>query len=180
MNASRSYRAALLAGLLLFSGCVKKEVQGDLMVWTYEMWVSIAVILGGLAVAGGAFLFRKAGGGAWVVLIVALLAVFVMGPMAFVDRLEIDQQHLSARWGFWFAPTLHDIRFDNVSRIDYTKETRRGRRGRTNTSYYLVFTTKDGNQQKLGATNSLMEAAADDLILALTAKGLSVNDMTGE
>lgn len=180
MNSSRLRGAALLAGLLLFSGCVQKEVQGDLSIWTYESWVSAAVVLGGLAIAGGAFLFRKVGAGAWIVLVVALLVVFTFGPIGFFDRLELDQQHLSTRWGFWFAPTLHDIRFDDVSRIDYTKETRRGRRGRTNTSYYLVFTTKNGEQHKLGATNSLMEAAADDLISALSAKGLSVNDVTGE
>jgi len=170
----------LLLGGLLLAGCTRKEQQGDLMVWKYETWVGFAAILGGIAVAAGAIALRKSGNWSWVIMLLAIGFTIGFAPFGFVDHVSLDQEHIATRWGFWFAPTLHDIRFDDVSRVDYTKETRRGRRGRKETSYYLVFTTKNGTQDKLTATNSLMEAAAEDLMLALAAKNLSVNDLTGE
>ena len=180
MNASRLYRAALLASLLLFSGCIQKEVRGDVMVWTYEWWVSVVGILGGIVLSVACFLLRKKWANAWIVMVVALLFTVVAGPMGFLNYVELSADHLAIRSGTWIAPTVQNIRFDDVASIDLTKEIKRGRRGRTTTKYYLTFKTKDGGHEKVSVGDEMMEAANDDLATTLKAKGLSVNDMTGE
>ena len=170
----------LLPGALLLAGCTRKETQGDLTIVTYEAWVGLVAILIGLVVAVVSLLMRKSGIGAWIVAIAAVAFTVGFAPFGFVDYVRVDKEHIATRWGFWFVPTLHDIRFDDIAKVDYTKETRRGRRGRKETSYNLVFSRKSGEQEKLTATNSLMQAASDELVDALSAKGLAINDLTGD
>ncbi len=179
-GASRLLRMALLLGAVCLSGCIRKETQGDLSVYSFERWVGGSVVVVGLAVAIGAILFRKSGAGAWVTAVVALVITTVAAPMLFSDHVKLDKEHLETRWGLWFAPSVHNVRFDDVVKVDYTKEVKRGRRGRKNTTYFLIFTKKSGEQDKVAVSGELMSAASDELAAALLAKGLDVNDLTGE
>ena len=178
--AARLRQIGLLLGAACLSGCVRKETQGDLLVYTFETWVGASVIVVGLAVTIGAILFRKSGAGAWITAVVAIVLTIVVGPMLLSDYVKLDKEHIETHWGLWFAPSVHNVRFDEVAKVDYTKEVKRGRRGRKNTTYFLVFTKKSGEQEKVAASGELMTAAGDDVIAALTAKGLVVNDLTGE
>lgn len=178
--ATRLRQIGLLLGAACLSGCIRKETQGDLSIYTFETWVGASIIVVGLAVTVGAILFRKSGAGAWITAVVALVLTIVLAPMMFMDFVKVDKEHLESNWGFWFAPSKHDIRFDDVAKVDYTKEVKRGRRGRKNTTYFLIFTKKSGEQLKVAASGELMTAASDDIVSSLSAKGLHVNDLTGE
>jgi hypothetical protein len=180
LASSRVFTFSILCLIATAAGCTREETQGDLKIWTYESWVGVVAILAGIAVTVGALALRKSGFGAYVVAFFAIAFTVGFAPFGFVDYIKLDKEHVSTRWGFWFTPTIHEIRFDDVSRVDHTKEEKRGRRGRKSTSYYLVFTSRSGVQDKLGVGNSLMKAAKEEIVLALAAKGLEVNDLTGE
>lgn len=46
----------------------------------------------------------------------ALVAV-AMGPLLFFDRITIDDQGITQRTGFWFAPTYHTLRFAGATQV---------------------------------------------------------------
>lgn len=46
----------------------------------------------------------------------ALVAVAI-GPMLFFDRITIDDEGITQRAGFWFAPTYHTLRFAVATQV---------------------------------------------------------------
>ena len=170
--------AALM--LLCVCGCVETEETAGTFRATYSWWVGTAAILGGLLLAIVGWLWKQTSFRGWVLFIFALVGTIGFAPFGFVDHVTVTQERLQTKWGFWMAPTLHDIAFDDVAGVNLTKEITRGRRGREKVNYNLVFRMNNGEADELTATNSLMEAAIESIVERLGARGVAINNLTGE
>ncbi len=85
------------------------------------------------------------------------------------DRVLIDDQHFEATYGFWFSPTLRQIRFDELSEIQYVAV--RGRRGRIN--YEIRCLKKDGQSSVVHA-GDLVKNTVPELLARAKSKGVNV------
>lgn len=165
---------------LCLAGCTKKEDITDGIRVSYELWVGITAMLGGVVATVIGWFARTKGWRGWLFFIIAVLGLTCFAPFPFVDHVTVTNQRISTQWGFWPIPTKHDFSLDDVTSVTMTKETSRSRRGGRRTSYYLNFRLNDGTTEKLTAGNKLMEEAADELVSQLAAHGIQITDQTGE
>ncbi len=163
---------------LLVSGCTKKEVNNETVVHCYQSWVGFVGIAVGLAATALGWFLRGSFRGI-IFFIMTILGTLLFSPFGFFDHVTVSPDRIVTHWGCWCFPTVHDIPFDQVSGVSLTKKTSVRRRGRE-TSYNLEFQLRDGRMESLTATNDLMEAAADDLMLHLAEHGIAVANLTGE
>jgi hypothetical protein len=57
--------------------------------------------------------------------------LLLIAPSLYSDRVVIDDEHFEARYGFWFAPSVHDVRFDDLRAVQHATVTNdRGRKNR--------------------------------------------------
>ncbi len=158
------------------SGCVNASRDGDTMVFTFAAWVpGLVFVAGAVALAAGIALRSKATGWAWVLMIGGPLASLVFAPGLYSDKATVDKEHFTLRTGFWFAPTVHDVSFSELSRIELTGESRMTRRGRR-TSYYLLCHRKTGGSEKVPVGDLMKQGAAAAILGQAEELGISVID----
>jgi hypothetical protein len=88
--------------LVATSGCVHESSEGSTRVFSYDLWVSMSVLLGGVIGAPAGWLLRKRFGRfGWALLIVGPLAAVLLGPSLFLERSAIDENGLAVRSGIW-------------------------------------------------------------------------------
>lgn len=180
MNRRASVFLSLAIFCLAMSGCTKKIETDQTVVHCYESWVGFAGVAVGIGASiFGWFIKSSAGFRGWLFFIMAMAGTVMFSPFGFFDHVTVSPDRLQVQWGFWTFPTKHDIPFDNVNSVALTESSSVSRRGRR-TNYRLEFQLKDGKKESLTATNTLMEAAADDLTQQLAARGIMINDLTGE
>ena len=181
---SRSVRSMLsvLGGCLLLclSGCVTETQSGDTSTFTFALWVSGSILLGGLAaMVGGWFLRTRSERWGWGLMIGGLLAVAIFAPTMFSDKATVSPELFTLRTGFFFAPTRHEVRFADVARMDLTKEVKPGRRGRKDTSYYLNFHLKAGESRKVPIGDLMKNGALERVLVIAATQNIPVADLTG-
>lgn len=161
----------------LMSGCVEREVKGDVVEISFADWVPITVLLVGLAAAPIGIMLRQSWKkGMWLGLIMSPVLLFLVLPSMFLDYARIDSQHFEGRYGIWFAPTKFDLRYADLSHIDYVIFEQRGRRGRKSTKYRLDCVSKSGQVQKVSLGDMLKEAR-DDILARAAAAGVAVREV---
>lgn len=87
------------------------------MTLTFPFWLAILPLL----VAGSLLLwaeYRRRRAKRWLphAAIGAVVAIG-LGPLLFFDRITIDDEGITQRTGFWFAPTHHTLRFAGVTQV---------------------------------------------------------------
>jgi hypothetical protein len=161
----------VLGSILLVGGCVEREVKGDAVEFSYAMWAPITVLLVGLAAAPIGLLLRNSSKRAtWIGLILSPVLLIGLLPGMFMDYAKVDDNHFEGRYGIWFAPTKFNIAYSDLSHIDHTIYTTRGRRGRKNTNERLDCAMKSGEVQKVSLGTMLKEAKEDIFDRAQAAK----------
>lgn len=170
--------ALVLCVLAAASGCVKESSDGAEKRFTYESWVPLSIILGGIAVAPVGWLMHRASKKyAWALLIGGPLVAVVFGPGFLSSHVTFNDDRLTCRLSlFTFFGSTETVNFSEVTRVRLTSEETRGRRGRKTTSYYLNFDRTNGEPIKLSADGNLMEAAAKELALRLAKRNIVVID----
>src|SRR5262249_52478269 len=110
--------AIVIFGMAL-SGCYDRVVNGPESVYQFAWWVVPATIIGAVVLATLGWFIRKTRFARLGVacLIVAPLLVAVVTPAMYSDRVVIDDEHFTARFGFWISPVTHDVRFDDLSEL---------------------------------------------------------------
>jgi hypothetical protein len=168
MKNARCLLTAILVCTL--AGCYTRTQSADKVEFTFAGWVGVSVILGGLlAVPIGWFVRRWKGAWGFMLMIMGPVLLLIVGPAMYSDRVFIDRDHFEARYGFWFNPTTHSIRFADLREIRYVGVP--GRRGRV--SYQLHCITKNGATDVVSA-GDLVRNAVPEILNQAAAHGVPV------
>jgi hypothetical protein len=173
----RWIRPAIAIVLLSAAGCTTETAEGNRFTYTFALWVPISVLLLGLVVSFAGWFVRlwKTFWG-WVMIVMGPLLVVVVVPNLFIDSAVVDPEHFTLRTGLWFAPRHHNIRFADLTRLEMTSETRRGRRG-TSTSYYFVCHFKNGGNEKVPLGDLMRNGPSDRILQMVHGRGIPVIDL---
>ena len=167
-----------LALLLMFTtaGCTERVVQGNVVSYKYASYIGPLMVLAGISLAVIAWLVRKT------MLTVTIAAVLlcplflvVIAPSMFKDRFVIGTDHYEANWGFWFAPSVQYVGFNELQQLRYISAI--GPRDTVELEVHSILTT--GEDIPL-PTNKLVSAALPELFERLNARGYSVRDASKE
>lgn len=176
LTATWNKRAILLAVVLLCAaGCTERTVEGSRTTWTMQQQWGILILVGSLATLavglGLVFLWKHSGG--WVLVVIGGLVAAVVPGMLLYGRVLVDDDHLEANYGFWFAPTRHDIRFADVRELNVGSQEVRGRRGTVRHQATLQYTLADGRTGEV--TGDLLRAAMDEILERARKQGVRIN-----
>jgi hypothetical protein len=69
----------------------------------------------------------------------------------------VNQEGFYSRHGFWWSPTVHNIRYDELDLVRLVVEEKPSRRGKTY-SYYFDCTFKTGKQERVPLGDIMREA----------------------
>jgi hypothetical protein len=122
-------------------------------------------------------LLRKRSNLGWVLIIGGPLALAILVPAFFLDRVTVNPERFRLVTGFWFAPTVHDVRFDDLSAIEVIGEERHTRSG-TRMSYYLLCHRKTGGAEKVPVGDLMKQGATDRILQVARGKGIHVANQT--
>ncbi|HEY2839846.1 MAG TPA: hypothetical protein VGJ26_11890 [Pirellulales bacterium] len=150
-------------------------------IYSYEPYVFGLMLLASVvAVPAGWFLRKKSGrvgGFGWVMLIGGPIMLVAVVPGFWSDFIKVDEQGFELKTGFWFAPTHYKVEFDKLSSIALTAETRTGRRGRKETSYFLQCAERAAAGDKV-PVGDMMKVALDEILTRAHDKGVVLMDQT--
>jgi hypothetical protein len=156
--------------LLAVSGCYERVAHGEQSVYQFAWWLGPAVIAGGiLGMPVGWFLRRVNERWGFVLMILGPVVLVMVAPAMYIDRVVVDGDHFEARYGMWFSPSVHSIKFDDLRQIRYVKV--KGARERTN--YQLNCITKAGETRVVHA-GDLVRNTVPEILARAKAKGLNV------
>jgi hypothetical protein len=163
---SRVIRGAAIATALLTAGCTRETIEDDAVVYTLEWWVSALVVLGILAAIAVWPVVRERRWKAVLAMIAVML--FCVAPASMMDYVRVDSAGFQVHSGFWFAPTVHQVSFNEVEQVTLrTKARRGGRRYRRSFRRSLrprcimVVEKKDGSSEEIVISSTLVKAAAE-------------------
>ena len=114
----------------------------------------------------------------WTLLILGPMLAFGFGPTFFTDKVTVSDSALHVHTGFWAMPTDVSVKFDDVSSVRLTSETRRTRRGGRTTDYYFNFDMKSGPSQKVQFDTQIMKGARDRVLAEMEKRNVPVVDMS--
>ncbi|HEY1784917.1 MAG TPA: hypothetical protein VGG30_05180, partial [Pirellulales bacterium] len=146
MNRRIMNKCFVLAILLaVVGGCVQESTDGATQTFSYELWLPVCVLLGGIVAAPAGWYLREYSGRlGWALLIGGPIAAIFFAPSLFRDRAIIDDAGFSLRTGIWGLTAVHEVKFDDIKVVRVTAEEVTGRRGRKETKVYMICERKDG------------------------------------
>lgn len=161
--------------LALLTGCTKESTEGSLTTVQFAFWVQAVGIVVTLMIVGvGIALIRHSRLLGAILLIVLLPLPALIVPGLLLDRVRVDDDRFTLRTGFWFSPTKHDIRYEDLKMMRAYTVTKRARRG-TSTSYYLDCQQKDGSVVRV-PLGDLMRSCRSRIQEKAVMKGVVVVD----
>jgi hypothetical protein len=176
----RSILFALLAlGFLTLGGCVSESVEGSTHVFTYELWISALLFIGGIAgTVIGWFVRRSSSRFGWGMIVVGPILSLAFAPSIYLDRAVVDDAHFSHRSGIWGLTSVHEVKFADIKQIRYIVEESRGRRGKKVLKYYFVCDKFEGDAEKFPINNDVAEAAAPIILEKAKERNITFIDQT--
>lgn len=165
-------RAVLVGALTLclLSGCYERVVQGNQAIYRFAWWMGPLLIIGGfLGFPLGWFVRRWNRRVGFVMMILAPLLLFLAAPGMYSDYVLIDDDHFEARYGFWFHPNEHNLRFADLREIQYVPV--RDRKGRK--KYELHCITKAGQVVVVHA-GDLVKNTVPEILERAKARGVAI------
>jgi hypothetical protein len=164
--------ALLLAALTLclVAGCYERVSRGNESLYRFVWWLGPVVIAGGILGVPIGWLLRK-----WtpkwgfVLMFIAPVLLVIVAPAMYSDRVLIDDEHFEVRYGFWFAPSVFDLRFEDLSEIRYVVV--HDARGRA--SYELHCLTNTGEVVVVHA-GDLVRNTVPEILARAKARGVRV------
>jgi hypothetical protein len=164
------------AAVCLIPGCTTEKVDGDTTVFSFVLWVPLIVLLAGvIAFFAGVLMRRNSARWGWGLMIFGPILCLLLAPGLFLDKATVNQDRFTLRTGFWFAPTIHDVRFADLSGIDLIAEERASRRGRR-TSYFLLCHRKSGQSEKVPVGDLMKRGAAAKILETAKQLGVPIAD----
>lgn len=170
MRCARTIAVLLLCVLAV--GCYEHVTRGNVSIYGFAWWLGPCVIVAGIAGIPVGWRFRQTKWG-FVLLILAPVLLVIVAPAMYSDRVLIDDDHFEVRYGFWFSPTVHNLRFADLSDMRYVAVA--GNRGRTN--YELHCRSKTGVLTVVHA-GDLVFNTVPEIMARASAKGVAVANLT--
>ncbi len=165
--------------LVTASGCVQESASSVGTVVSYEWWVYTGTMLGGIVALPAAYAVRAWSGRLCGVLgIAGVLGLFGFGPSLFLEKSIVSSEGFQIQSGL-FGTTTVEMKFADIRGIRLIVEKSRGRRGRTNTSYFMLCQRHSGEAEKVAVNNDVTEAAGVLILVEANKKGIAVSDDTG-
>jgi hypothetical protein len=156
--------------ILFASGCYEQSVRGDQSVYGFAWWVGVGVIVGSLiAVPLGWVIRRWSGRWSFVLIVMGPLLLVFVAPAMFLDKVVVDREHFEARYGFWFSPTRHNLRFDDMRELRYVET--RDRKNRVKYELHCVMKAGDTRVVHVG---DLVQFAVPEILERAKAKQVPV------
>jgi hypothetical protein len=168
-------RLLVAAFLLTLASCYNVETVDGQRVYHFAGWVRALVPLAALAAVPVGWLVRRRS--VWlsfVLLILAPVLLVMVAPATFVDKVVVDGQHFECRYGFWWAPSQHNVRFADLREIRLA-ETVSINRGGKQYHYTLHCFQKAGGEEKV-PVGDLMKQALDDILSQARAAGVPLSE----
>ena len=171
---------------LSLSGCVDKKINGDVTTFSIALWVTAALVLGGCSlIYGSRFVPKRTDGWFRFSKRIRLTMIFVGAALLYVflaainDRVTISPSGFTETTGLIGMSHFHEVRFQDIEKIEITKEVSGIGRNKT-TNYFLLCYQKNGEVKKVPASSQSFQAAFPDITRALQIAGIPVFNKTGE
>jgi hypothetical protein len=140
------------------AGCYQKVSENGNLTFSFQPWVALLVGFGGLAaVPVGMLVFRKQRFRGVLLMIIGPLLAVAVAPGLYLDRVIVNQEGFYSRHGFWWSPSVHQIRYEELATVRLVIEEKTGRRGKTY-SYFFDCSLKSGKQERVPLGDIMREA----------------------
>jgi hypothetical protein len=158
---------------LAATGCYDRTQWGTDSVYTYQLWVPLAVVAGSLAFSAiGVFMVRGRNRLRGILVIVAGMMGLAVGcPATVLERVVIGPDRLYVHTGQWSLPNPHEFQLAEVARLDVEVEVRDTRSGPQN-SYYAKVQLKSGQRDRF-PVSSLMKRAFPEILDRLNERNIT-------
>jgi hypothetical protein len=156
--------------LFLLSGCYERVAQGNQAIYRFAWWMGPLIIVGGiLGFPLGWIVRRWSRRVGFVLMFLSPILVLFAAPDMYSDRVLIDDDHFEARYGFWFSPNEHNVRFADLREIQYVPV--RDRKGRK--KYELHCITK-ASQVTVVHCGDLVKYTVPEILARAKARGVAI------
>src|SRR5262249_17743566 len=144
---------------ILMVGCYQKTSTDAALEFVFRPWVRLTIVLAGLAAvpAGVVLMARNQRFWGICLAIAGPVGAGVVAPGMYLDRVVVSETGFYSRHGFWWSPTIHEIRYDELKVVNVVVEEKAGRRGKTY-SYYFDCALKSGNRERVPLGDIMREA----------------------
>jgi hypothetical protein len=163
-------------GLAAVAGCYQQTSENNSLVFSYQAWVPPLVALVGVAlIPAGIFLFtrqQRRFAGVCVAVLGPIVAIGI-APTFYMDRVVVSEEGFYSRHGFWWDPTVHQVRFQDLNQVTLVVEEKIGRRGRKNYSYYFDCSFKQGKQERI-PLGDLVRQAMPEIVKRFKEHGVPI------
>jgi hypothetical protein len=160
--------------LLVLAGCATRYVNGDQVTYRFNLMAVVGVgVAGALAMPLGWFLRRFSQRIGWVLMVVGALALVLVAPSMWHDRVEVDDEHFACSVGA-LGGSHHSIRFANLQSIRWVEEESQGRARHTN--YFLDCVKKDRTVERV-PVGDLMKEAVGEILAQARAHGVPIEGL---
>ena len=176
------------AGLLVLasaiSGCTHETQDGITTVIQWDWWVPLLVIVGGIACFFlGLFMSRLSSTlsspglcrllarfGLAATFLGPIVCIFIV-PALFNDKVTVNPDGFTARFGLWWSPSVYDARFADLSRIELLPKEKAGK-----TEYYLVCFRKEGGYEAIPDHGLIKRGGAAKIVETARQLGIPVEE----
>ena len=166
--------------LLAASGCIRESEEQGAHVIQFALWVPAVIFLGGIVAGAIGFFVRKYNSRiGWVMMLVGPFAALGIGPSMMFERASVSKDSFDFRTGIYGQTVVPTVRFENLKQIRVVAETTRGRRGRTNTTHYLMCDQKSGGEVRVPFNNDVARKAVELVLKEAAARDIPILDQTG-
>jgi len=178
--------SGIAALCLWLSGCVDKKINGDVTTFSIALWVTAALVLGGCSlIYSSRFVPKRSDGWFRFSKRIRLTMIFVGAASLYVslaainDRVTLSPSGFTETTGLIGMSHVHEVRFQDIEKIEITKEVSGIGRSKTS-NYFLLCYGKNGEVKKVPASSQSMQSAFPDIVRALHTAGIPVFNKTGE
>jgi hypothetical protein len=163
------YFCFLIAGIALLTGCVEKSTNGDISTFKYQLWVLLALLVGG-AVAifisrllpdrtDGLFRFVKK---VRLLLLVGGVVLILGSTWCYFDKVTVSPTEITEVTGMWGSNTK-TIPVKELVKVELIKE-ESGVGRKKSSNFYLMCSLKDGSSVKFPINNKNVQTALPDIV----------------
>jgi hypothetical protein len=165
-----------LLAICLVAGCYERVAEGNTSTYRFAWWLGPAVIVGGIVgIPVGWYLRKTVPRWGWALMILGPCMIVLVAPAMYSDRVVIDDEHFEATYGFWFSPTTQNVKFQELSQIEFVGVP--GNRGRTN---YELHCMSAARGMFVVPAGDLVRQTVPEILSRAKAKGVVVLDMVAE